>query len=123
MLEWLYIEMNLDYMMDQAPILQIPLRTDADGTLRVGQSRVTFDVLIGHYNQGYSAPDLKAEFDHLSLTDIYAVIAYYLANQTAMDGYLHQREVAAQKLRSEIEAGQTPLTRTELLARRDGKRD
>jgi hypothetical protein len=38
------------------------------------------------------------------LTDIYAVIAYYLAHQVELDAYLSRRDAEADRRRREVEA-------------------
>jgi hypothetical protein len=42
------------------------------------------------------------------LTDVYAVIAYYLANREEVDAYLKERDEVANRIRQEIEANYTP---------------
>ncbi len=62
---------------------------------------------------------LPASTPPLRLADVYAVIAYYLNNQIAIDEYVTKRTEAAKTLRQEIEA--TPAYqqfRERLLARR-----
>ena len=104
--------------------IDIPLRTDADGVIRVGNTRVTLHTLIGFYNSGQTPEDLHDGFSTVSLADIYAVVAYYLANRDTVDEYLHQIDVEAEQIRREIEANYSPETlalRARLRALRDKK--
>ena len=88
--------------------IDVPLRTDADGVIRVGNTRVTLHTLIGFYNSGETPEDLHDGFPTVSLADIYAVVAYYLANRETVDAYLHEIDVEAERVRREIEANYTP---------------
>jgi hypothetical protein len=60
-----------------------PLREDAAGALRVGDSRVLLELVIRTFQDGSTAEYLvqreqKAEEDStLALADVYAVITYY----------------------------------------------
>ena len=86
----------------------LPLRTDADGTIRVAGTRITLDVLLGFYHQGQSADELQEGFPSLSLGDIHSVIGYYLRHKDSIDGYLRTRQQEAARLREEIESSYTP---------------
>lgn len=93
----------------------LPLHVDETGTIRVGQTRVTLDVLLADYRSGVSPEEIVRQLDTLDLADVYAVLAYYHRHRDEIDQYLRQREAAAEALRREIEAGQTD--RAELKAR------
>src|SRR5579864_7908990 len=90
------------------PTLTIPLQTDVHGSIRVGGTRVTLDSLIARYRQGDTAEAIHEGFPTLPLTDIYAVIAYYLANQADVDAYLKYRDEEGARVRQEVEANATP---------------
>lgn len=95
-----------------------PLRVDETGTIRVGQTRVTFDVFIGAYRHGTPPEALAEQFESLDLADIYGAISYYLRHREDLDRYLVRREAEADQLRKEIEEMQGPrLTRQILLDR------
>ena len=83
--------------------LPVPLREEPAGTFRIGKTRVTLDVLIDHYQHGYSCEQLVQAFDSLCLNDVYSVIAYYLNHREEIDAYLAGRAVEGAKLRTEIE--------------------
>ena len=88
--------------------MTIPLRTDEQGAIRVSGTQVTLDTVIACYHQGDSPEAIHAGFPTLPVTDIYAVIAYYLARRDELDAYLQRRDEAAERLRQEIEANYTP---------------
>lgn len=100
-------------------VIDVPLRADSDGVIRIGKTRVTLVTLINFYKQGQSAEDLHRGFPTIPLADIYAVIAYYLAHQTEVDAYIRRIEAEGEEIRRKIEALPTnkPLTREMLLAR------
>ena len=101
------------------PTMTIPLHTDAQGGIRIRDTRVTLDSILNYYKQGESPEDLHEGFPTIALADIYAIIAYYLNNQTELDRYLQVRHEEAERLREQIEADFPPkITRAELLRRK-----
>lgn len=82
----------------------VPIRMEADGTARIGKSRVTLDTLMAFYKQGYSAENLVRDFDTLVLSDVYLVLGYVLRHTDEVDAYLEERERKAAALRAMIEA-------------------
>lgn len=94
--------------MADIPTLHIPIATDEHGVIRVGNTRVTLDTIIARYQQGDTPEAIHEGFPTISVSDIYAVIAYYLAHQTELDAYLARRDAAGKQLRGEIEAGYSP---------------
>lgn len=95
-----------------------PLRVDGGGVVRIGDSRISLDLVVEQYENGMSPEDLVRAYDTLELADIYAVIAYYLRHRDEVRGYLKRREVEAATLRAKIEAERPRIAREELLARR-----
>jgi len=80
-----------------------PLKQWADGSIRIGNTRVTLDTLISFYNQGESADELAAGFPTVPLADIHATIAYYLKHREHFDAYLAEREKTAADVQAEAE--------------------
>jgi uncharacterized protein (DUF433 family) len=100
------------------PPYQGPLRIDADGVIRVGESRVTLDTVIHAFKRGDSPETIVAQFPAITMIDAYGTVAYYLQHQTEIDAYLQERENQAEQVRREIEAAFNPVgTREKLLAR------
>jgi uncharacterized protein (DUF433 family) len=94
-----------------------PLRIDADGTIRVGDSRLTLAAVVEAVEDGLS-PDEIAEAFEPPRSVIYAVLAYYLNHKDELKPYLEQQAYEAYKLRDKIEASQRPFpTRSELAER------
>ncbi|MBM3130268.1 MAG: DUF433 domain-containing protein [Chloroflexi bacterium] len=96
-----------------------PCQMDADGVLRVTGTRVRLDTVIGAFNSGYVAEEILFKYPSLSLTDIYAVITYYLWHRVEVDQYLEEREMVTAQVRQENERRFPPRgVRERLLARR-----
>lgn len=91
--------------------LHVPLETDFNGVIRVSDTRVTLDTLINYYLQEESAEELHRSFPTVPLTDIYSVIAYYLANRDEVDAYLRQQRERAEQTVQQIEASYTSKQR------------
>jgi uncharacterized protein (DUF433 family) len=81
-----------------------PLRLDVDGNLLVGGTRVPLDTVVGEYEDGQSAEEIVRQYDSLRLSDVHAVISYYLENRTAVEAYLAERRRLAEEVRRENEA-------------------
>ena len=82
----------------------VPLRVDGSGAIRVGQSRVTLDVLLQYWRRGMKPEKIARGLDTLTLADVHGALAYYFRHEAELDNYLRQREAEAEALRHEIEA-------------------
>lgn len=104
--------------------LSVPLRTDADGTIRIGKTRVLLEIVIGAFQRGETPEGIVQSFPSLKLQDVYAVIAYYLQHRNDVDAYLKRVENESEAIRREIEAVQSDMTdlRERLLKRLEEKR-
>ena len=74
----------------------IPLRTDQDGVLRVGETRVTLRSVIHAFLQGHTAEEIVSHYPALRLADVYAIIAYYLNDKEAVKEYLAKEDALIQ---------------------------
>src|SRR5579871_511968 len=82
----------------------VPLCVDDTGTIRVGQSRVTLDVLLQYARMGMSPEEIARGLDTLTLADVHGALAYYFRHQAEVDNYLYRREEEAERLRQQVEA-------------------
>ena len=99
----------------------VPLKTDANGVVRVGTTRVTLDTVIGAFVDGATAEEITYQYPSLHLADVYAVIAYYLRRPSEVETYLQRRKQHAKSVRKQNEARFDPSgVRGRLLARRKG---
>jgi uncharacterized protein (DUF433 family) len=99
-----------------------PLRDDASGALRIGDSRVLLELVIRAFQDGATPEAIVQRYSTLSLADVYAVIAYYLRHRNEVDSYLIARERIAGEVQERVEAQQGDLgeIRARLLAARQG---
>jgi uncharacterized protein (DUF433 family) len=97
-----------------------PLREDAAGALRVGDSRVLLELVIRAFQDGATPETIVQRYSTLALADAYAVIAYYLRHRSEVEAYLTRREQAAEEVRRRVETQQGDMSevRARLLARR-----
>jgi len=65
-----------------------PIQQDEDGVLRVGGTRVRLESILGAFKIGSAAEEILLKYPSLTLTDIYAVITYYLWHKEAVEAYL-----------------------------------
>jgi uncharacterized protein (DUF433 family) len=95
-----------------------PLKVNADGVFRIGNTRVTLDTVVAIFKQGLTAEEIAYRYPSLKLADIYATIGYYLNHQQDVEFYLDQRQQQAQDTRKMNEAKFAPQElRDRLLAR------
>lgn len=95
-----------------------PLRVDEGGVVRVGKSRVSLDVVVEQYENGFAPEDMVRAYDTLVLADVHAAVAYYLRHRDEVRVYLTRRAEEAESLRTKIETERPRLAPEELLARR-----
>jgi uncharacterized protein (DUF433 family) len=97
----------------------MPLHVDETGTIRVGSTGVSLDVVLADYRNGMSPEEIVAQLDTLNLADVYGALAYYVRHRDEIDEYLRTRQLEAEALRKWAEAqfpGRANL-KAELLAR------
>jgi uncharacterized protein (DUF433 family) len=98
-----------------------PLRVDEGGVVRVGNSRISLDLVVEQYEIGMTPEEMVRAYDTLALADIHAVISYFLRHRDEVRTYLRQREEEAEGLKTRIEAEHPGISREELLARRGAR--
>jgi uncharacterized protein (DUF433 family) len=64
---------------------------------------VRLDTIIGAFNSRYSAEEILLKYPSLNLTDIYAVITYYLWHREEVDRYLAEHQEISEQVRQENE--------------------
>jgi uncharacterized protein (DUF433 family) len=104
----------------QAQSDPLPLREDASGALRVGESRVLFELVIRAFQDGATPESIVQRYPTLSLSDVYAVVAHYLRHRDEVEAYLLERERLAGEILERAEGlhGDLGEIRARLLARR-----
>jgi uncharacterized protein (DUF433 family) len=61
---------------------------EREGNYYVAGTRVSLDSIVDAFGRGESAETICQNFEVLQLEEVYGAIAYYLANQRAIDAYL-----------------------------------
>jgi uncharacterized protein (DUF433 family) len=82
---------------------RVPIHTDENGLIRVGETRVTLDTLVAAFDAGATAEEIVQQYPSVALADAYSVIAYYLHHQPEIQAYLARRQQQAGKVREENE--------------------
>ena len=113
-------------MIPSSPTMAVPLRTDAHGAIRIGQTRVLLELVIHAYYMGETPEGIVDSYPSLSTAEMYAVIGYYLSHREAIDAYVRQRDAAVDETLQQLEATMSPETRalrTRLRSYRDRPSD
>lgn len=97
------------------------LHVDEGGTIRLGNSRVSLDLIVEQYENGMTPEDMVHAYDTLVLADVYAAIAYYLKHRNEVREYLTRRKDEATLFQARMEAEYPRIGRNELLARRHAR--
>jgi uncharacterized protein (DUF433 family) len=94
-----------------------PIRIDPGGIPRVGGSRVRLASIVFLHQQGATPEQIQERFPSGALSDVYAVIAYYLRHRAEVDAHLAEREAEAEGIQDEVDARpETRALREKLLA-------
>lgn len=91
-------------MFADSAAVQVPLRTDEDGVVRVGHTRVTLQTVIADFHRGASPEEIAHHYPALKLSDVYLVVGYYLEHRNEVDDYVRQQRDRAAQARQEYEA-------------------
>jgi len=81
-----------------------PIRQDEDGVLRIGDTRVQFESVVGAFKDGSAAEEILLKYPSLDLTDIYAVITYYLWHRNEVEAYLSECLIRTEQVQQENES-------------------
>ena len=95
-------------MIPNPPTMNIPLRTDHDGVIRIGKTRVLLELVIHAYYSGETPEGIVESYSSLTTSEVYAVIGYYLANREEIDDYVRQRDAQVDRTLHEMEANLRP---------------
>jgi uncharacterized protein (DUF433 family) len=101
----------------------VPLRSDADGVIRVAGTRVTLDTIVAAFRQGATAEQIAQDYSVVELADVYGVITYYLRHRAAVEAYLAQQRAEADTIRQSIESRFKPDGIRERLINRRARQD
>jgi uncharacterized protein (DUF433 family) len=96
-----------------------PFRTDDQGVVRIGETRVSLGDVVEAFREGASAEEILLRYSSLRLPDVYGTIAYYLRHQIEVDAHLRDESSRAEEARREADRlFDTRALRDKLLSRR-----
>lgn len=100
----------------------LPLTTDTQGVVRIKDSRIPIDFIIYDYLAGDSAEEIARNYPTLSLSDVHAVLSYFLAHKKEVNAYIAEQEAIAETKYKDIRhrSAQEGL-RQQLLERLDSR--
>ena len=87
-----------------------PLERDTTGAWRIAGTRVLLELVVRAFQDGATPEAIVQRYDTLALSDVYAVIAYYLRHPEEIDQYVAERERIAEELQIQIEQSQRDLS-------------
>lgn len=82
--------------------VRLPLDTDTNGTVRIGNTRITLDTVISAFKNGSTSEEIVFQFPVLDLGDVYAVIGFYLKNQEVVEQYLAKQDDESVRIRQYV---------------------
>jgi uncharacterized protein (DUF433 family) len=91
-------------MLPTSTIVDVPLRTDEGGVIRVRQTRVTLQTVIADFQRGASPEEIVYHYPALNLSDVYVVVGYYLQRLADVDAYIRDQRILAENARRDYEA-------------------
>lgn len=94
-----------------------PLREDATGAIRLGNSRVLLEIVVRAFQDGATPETIVQRYYTLALPDVYTVLAYYLRHPSEVEKYLARREQKTEEVRQRIESQQGDLSDRSISAR------
>jgi uncharacterized protein (DUF433 family) len=104
MLKYCAIEMKGWQMIPNPPTMTVPLRTDDNGAIRIGNTRVLLELVIHAYMLGETPESIVDSYSSLTMAEVYAVIAYYLTHRAEIDAYVRARDAKVEAALREMEA-------------------
>lgn len=103
------------------PTIDVPLRVDEGGAVRVGNTRVLFYLVVQAFQAGQSPELVRQSYDTLKLEDVYAVYTYYLLHKAEVDAYVQTLMEESDRFRAEHPEFFHQLSREDLVKRLQAK--
>lgn len=102
----------------------IPLTTTPEGVVRITGTRVPLETVVRAFYAGATPEEIAQDFPTVTLAQVYAVLAYYLAHRVEVDAYVMERTIVSAVARAAHEARFNPIgVRARLLARQSTVED
>jgi uncharacterized protein (DUF433 family) len=102
----------------------IPLTITPEGMVRITGTRVPLETVVRAFYAGATPEEIAQDFPSVTLAQVYAVLAYYLAHRAEVDAYVAERTSLSAAVRAGYEARFNPVgVRARLLARQSAVED
>ena len=101
-------------------IQTVQLTKTADGTIRVGKTRIALESVVHHFRLGATAEEIAQKFPSLKLAEVYGVISFFLSRREEIEKYLRWQEAEGDAVQAETESKfqtETEELRERILAR------
>ena len=96
----------------------IPLTTTPEGVVRISGTRVPLETVVRAFHLGATPEEIVQDFSTVTLPQVYAVLAYYLAHRPEVDAYIAERTATSAASRAANETLFDPIgIRARLLMR------
>lgn len=82
----------------------VPLIQWEDGSIRVQGTRLLLAMIVTAFQQGDTPDEINDSFPSASVTQIQAVIGWYLNNQAEADAYLEEEEAEGERMLLQIQS-------------------
>ena len=96
----------------------VPLVQWEDGSIRLRNSRLTLDLIVGRVNLGQTAEEIHDSFPSATVTQINEIRAWYFDNKAEADDYIAEGEREFEELRKKIESDPEYQARRQAMLRR-----
>ncbi len=106
--------------------LEHPFEFLGPDDIRIKGHRIGIDDILRYYCVGYTVEEIAAQFDSLTLEQIYATIAYYLHYRPEIDAYLARIDAMREQSQRDQDAQPLPAVAQRIQERRrlrDGNRN
>ena len=87
------------------------------GRPRINGTRIAVQTIVGWYKQGYNAEEIAEQYEHLTLAQIYAALAYYHANREEIETDIQTEEALYDQLAQKRYAQKKTRRKNSLVSR------
>jgi len=80
--------------------------------IRIKGHRISIEHVIKFFKEGQTPEQIRQEYSTLTLTEVYATIAYYLLNQEEVEAYMkHGEEIAEAYYQEHLKQEPAPVVK------------
>ncbi len=82
-------------------IQTVQLTKTADGTIRVGKTRIALESVVHHFRLGATAEEIAQKFPSLKHAEVYGLISFFLSSREEVEKYLQRQEAESDAVQAE----------------------